>query len=78
MNTSDRVLQLVELLLLCLCLVMTEIHSMKVSNMEKELKTQTDALRHEVRESEGRCRRLTNTCIDIVNRKIYEGGNYAD
>jgi hypothetical protein len=78
MSIADRILQLVELLLLCLCLIVTEIHDIKVGNLEKELKARTDALRYEVGESEERCRRLTDTCIDIVNRKIYEGGNYAD
>lgn len=78
MNITDRILQIIELLLLCLCLAVTEIHSMKVNNLEKELRAETSALRYEVGESEGRCRRLTDTCIDIVNRKIYEGGNYAD
>lgn len=76
MSTFDRVLQIAELALLCICLIVTEIHSMKAKNLENEIKADNAALRYEVRESEERCKRLSYTCIDVVNRKIIEGGDY--
>ena len=77
MTTKDRVLQLVELALLCLCLIILQLFSIKAKNLENELRAENAALRYEVRESEERCRRLSYTCIDMVNRKILEGENYG-
>lgn len=76
MSVGDRVLQLVELLLLCLCLVIAEVESMRSKNLEKQFIAETSALRYELKECEERCRRLSYTCIDVVNRKILEGGDY--
>ena len=76
MSITDRVLQIVELVLLCLCLVVTEIESMRMKNLEKQFMAETSALRYELKECEERCRRLSYTCIDVVNRKILEGGDY--
>ena len=78
MSTLDRVLQLLELALLCLCLIVTEVYSMRVKNLERRFQAETSALKYEVKESEQRCRRLSYTCIDVVNRKILEGGNYGE
>lgn len=78
MSTSDRVLQLVELALLTLCLIVTEIYSMKVKNLERQFRAEKSALEYELKESEERCRRLSYTCIDVVNRKILEGGYYGE
>lgn len=78
MSLTDRILQLVELVILCLCLICTEIYSMRAKNVERELKAEVSALRYELEESEKRCRRLSYTCIDVVNRKILERGNYGE
>ena len=78
MSTFDRVMQLVEMTLLLICLIATEIYSMRVKNLENEVRAEISAMRYEVREYEERCRRLSYTCIDIVNRKILEGGNYGE
>lgn len=78
MSALDRVLQLIELALLLICLIATEIYSMRVKNLENEIRTELSAMRYETRESEERCRRLSYTCIDVVNRKILEGGNYGE
>lgn len=78
MSTFDRVMQLVEMALLLICLIATEIYSMRVKNLENEVRVEVSAMKYEVRESEERCRRLSYTCIDVVNRKILEGGNYGE
>ena len=78
MSLTDRILQLVSLVLLTLCLIVTEVYSMRAKNIEKELKAEVSALRYELGESEERCRRLSYTCIDVVNRKILERGNYGE
>lgn len=78
MSLTDRILQLVSLVLLALCLIVTEVYSMRAKNVERELKAEVSALRYELEESEKRCRRLSYTCIDVVNRKILEGGKYGE
>lgn len=78
MSLTDRILQLVSLVLLTLCLIVTEVYSMRAKNVERELKAEVSALRYELGESEERCRRLSYTCIDVVNRKILEGGQYGE
>ena len=78
MSLTDRILQLVSLVLLALCLIVTEVYSMRAKNIERELKAEVSALRYELEESEKRCRRLSYTCIDVVNRKILEGGQYGE
>ena len=78
MSTFDRVMQLVEMALLLICLIATEIYSMRVKNLENEVRAEVSAMKYEVRESEERCRRFSYTCIDVVNRKILEGGNYGE
>lgn len=78
MSLTDRILQLVSLVLLALCLIVTEVYSMRAKNVERELKAEVSALRYELGESEKRCRRLSYTCIDVVNRKILEGGKYGE
>ncbi len=78
MSLTDRILQLVSLVLLVLCLIVTEVYSMRAKNVERELKAEVSALKYELRESEERCRRLSYTCIDVVNRKILERGNYGE
>ena len=78
MSLTDRILQLVSLVLLTLCLIVTEVYSMRAKNIERELKAEVSALRYELGESEERCRRLSYTCIDVVNRKILEGGQYGE
>lgn len=78
MSLTDRIIQLVSLVLLALCLIVTEVYSMRAKNVERELKAEVSALRYELGESEKRCRRLSYTCIDVVNRKILERGNYGE
>lgn len=78
MSLTDRLLQLISLVLLALCLIVTEVYSMRAKNIERELKAEVSALRYELGESEERCRRLSYTCIDVVNRKILERGNYGE
>lgn len=78
MSLTDRIIQLVSLGLLAMCLIVTEVYSMRTKNVERELKAEVSALRYELEESEKRCRRLSYTCIDVVNRKILERGNYGE
>ena len=78
MSLIDRVLQIIELVLLCLCLIATEFYSLRVRNFEKQLKAESSALRYEMKESEEKCRRIFYTCIDVVNRKILEGADYGE
>lgn len=78
MSLTDRIIKLVSLVLLALCLIVTEVYSMRAKNVERELKAEVSALKYELEESEKRCRRLSYTCIDVVNRKILERGNYGE
>ena len=76
MSLTDKLLHLAELVVLCLCIILMGINSMKAKNRESELNAEISALRYEVKESEERCKRLSYTCIDVVNRKILEGADY--
>lgn len=78
MSLTDRIIQLVELILLCLCFIGSAIYSMRVKNLEKRLEAESAALQYEVKECEERCKRMTYTCIDILNQKILEGENIYD
>lgn len=78
MSLFDRVLQLIELLLLCLCLITTGIYSIRVKNLERRLEADNAALMYEVGECEERCKRMTYTCIDILNQIVLEGENIYD
>ena len=73
MSLSDRVIQLVTLILLLLSLLATEVYSIRVRNLEGVLKEEIAALRHENTESVEQCRRITLTCIDIMNKNLWEG-----
>lgn len=77
MSLSDRLIQLVTLALLLISLVMTGIYSMRVRNLENDLKEQMAALRHENNESVEQCKRITLTCIDIMNKNLWEGESDA-
>ena len=74
MSLTDRILQIAELVMLLLCLIATEIYSMRVKNVEKQLMAESSALRYEMGESEERCRRLSYTCVDIVNQIVLQKG----
>lgn len=73
MSLSDRIIQLVTLTLLLLSLIVTGIYSMKVRNLEWVLKEEVAALRHESKESVEQCKRISLTCIDIMNKNLWEG-----
>ena len=75
MSLSDRLIQLATLILLLLCLVTTGIYNMRVRNLEGVLKEEIAALRHENNESVEQCKRITLTCIDIMNKNLWEEGN---
>lgn len=76
MSLTDRILQLLELVLLCLCFITTAIYSMRVKNLENEVRAEMAALRLENEESVERCRRISYTCIDIMNSNLWEGEDY--
>ena len=76
MSLSDRLIQLATLILLLLSLAVTCIYSMRVRNLEGVLKEEIAALRHENNESVEQCKRITLTCIDIMNKSLWEGENY--
>ena len=52
MSLTDRIIQLVELILLCLCFVGSAIYSMRVKNLERRLEAESAALKYEVKECE--------------------------
>jgi hypothetical protein len=76
MSLTDRLLQIANLILLALCLIALEFYSCRVKNLEKHINAESSAIRYEIKETEERCRRLSYTCIDIMNRKVLEGGTY--
>ena len=76
MSLSDRVIQLATLVILLLSLITTWVYSMKVRNLENEVKVEMAALRHENKESVEQCKRISYTCIDVMNSNLWEGGNY--
>ena len=78
MSLTDRVIQIIELVLLCLCLIATEFYSLRAKNLEKQLKAEKAALRYEMQESVEKCNRIAYTCIDVMNRKILEGADYEE
>ena len=78
MSLTDRLLQIANLILLALCLIALEFYSCRVKNLENEIRAESSALRYEMVESEERCRRLSYTCIDLVNHIYTEGGNYGE
>ena len=78
MSLTDRLLQIANLVLLALCLIVLEFYTCRVKNLEKRLNAESSSLRYEVKETEERCRRLSYTCIDVVNRKILEGETYGE
>jgi hypothetical protein len=45
---------------------------MRVRNLEGVLKEEIAALRHENTESVEQCKRITLTCIDIMNKNLWE------
>lgn len=69
-----KILHVIEVVLLVFLITVVEINCMRLKNVEKELRAETEALRYELKETEERCRRLSYTCIDVVNRKILEKG----
>ena len=73
MSLSDRLIQLATLILLLLSLIVTGVYSMRVRNLEGVLKEEIAALRHENNESVEQCKRITLTCIDIMNKNLWEG-----
>lgn len=73
MSLSDRVIQLATLLLLLLSLVVTGIYSMRTKNLENEVRAEMAALRLANRESVEQCKRISYTCIDIMNNNLWEG-----
>lgn len=76
MSLTDRILQLLELVLLCLCFITTAIYSMRVKNLENEVRAEMAALRLENKECVEQCKRISYTCIDMVNSNFWEGENY--
>lgn len=77
MSLSDRVIQLATLVILLLSLITTWVYSMKVRNLETKVKVEMAALRHENKESVEQCKRISYTCIDIMNNNLWEGGKYG-
>lgn len=73
MSLSDRIIQLATLILLLLCLITTCIYSMRVRNLENEVRAEMAALRLANRESVEQCKRISYTCIDIMNSNLWEG-----
>lgn len=69
-----KALQVFTIAILMFLIVVVEINCIRLKNIEKELKDETSALRYELKETEERCRRLSYTCIDVVNNKILEKG----
>ena len=76
MSLTDKILHLAELCLLLLCLVTTAIYSMRVKNLENEVRAEMAALRLESKECVEQCKRISYTCIDIMNSNFWEGENY--
>ena len=73
MSLSDRILQLVILFLLLMSLITTGIYSMRVRNLENELRAEIAAVRVSNKESVEQCKRISYTCIDIMNNNLWEG-----
>lgn len=76
MTLTDRILQLLTLVLLLLSLVVTGIYSMKVKNLENEVRSEMAIMRSSNKESVEQCRRISYTCIDIMNKNLWEGEDY--
>lgn len=76
MSLTDKILHLAELCLLLLCLVTTAIYSMRVKNLENEVRAEMAVLRQESKECVEQCKRISYTCIDMVNSNFWEGENY--
>jgi len=76
LSLSDRILQLITLVLLLICLIVTEIYSLRVRNLENEVRAEMAASRLANKESVEQCKRITFTCIDVLNKNLWEGNEY--
>lgn len=77
MSLSDRILQLITLVLLLISLIVTEIYSIRVRNLENEVRAELTASRLANKESVEQCKRITFTCIDVLNKNLWEGEEYV-
>lgn len=68
----DKALHVLEFALLCLVFVLELGSKIKAHNSEVALKETAARLERELAESEARCRRMTDTCIDIIANGRWE------
>ena len=68
----DKTLHILEFLLLGLVLFLEAGNYIRAHNTQSELKETAARLERELAESEARCRRMTDTCIDIIANGRWE------
>jgi hypothetical protein len=68
----DKALHLLEFILLMLCMFFTAKVYIQQHNIESDLRIQVINLEKEVKESEERCKRLTDSCIYIMANNEWE------
>lgn len=69
---SDKVLHLLELMILLLVLFIEAGNYIKAHNLEIKLQQTAARLEREMAETEARCQRIADTCIDIIANKRWE------
>ena len=71
-GTGDKLLHLIEFLLLLLVLFLEAKNYIRQNNAEADLKVTAARLEREQAESEARCQRIADTCIDIIANGRWE------
>lgn len=68
----DKALHILEFLILIAVLLIQSQLYVRQHNADSELKITVIKLEKELQESEDRCRRMTDTCIDILSNGRWE------
>lgn len=68
----DKALHILEFLILIAVLLIQSQLYVRQHNADSELKITVIKLEKELKESEDRCRRMTDTCIDILSNGRWE------
>lgn len=72
---KDRLLLLVALVIFTGTLITGLVLFTRQEQKTQELQDEVRYLQYELRETEARCRRMTDTCIDILANRRWEEGD---
>lgn len=68
----DKALHLLELILLILCMFFTAKVYILQHNLQIDLQLHVERLEKEIKESEERCKRMTDACIYAMANDVWE------